>query len=67
MSKTAVAAPIKLVRIVRNAARKANKNSFMIPRRFRAAGESCLEGKAEVQSSGFTKFLTSLNSRYVKR
>ena len=67
MSKTAVVAPIRLVKSVRNAASKAKKNSFVTPRRFRAAGEWCLEGKADVQSSGFTRFLISLNSRYVKR
>ena len=67
MSNTAVAAPIKLVSIVRKAASKANMKSFVIPRRFRTAGESCLDGKAGVQSSGLTGNLISLDSRCVNR
>ncbi len=67
MSNTAVAAPIRLVSIVRNAASRANKNSFVTPQRLPFEGKSCLEGKAEVQRSELARFLTSLNSRWVKR
>lgn len=63
MSKTAVAAPIKLVNMVRKAASNANRNNFVTPRRLYFEEEFCREGKAEVQRSGFTRFLTSLNSR----
>ena len=63
MSKTAVAAPMRFVKIVRNAASKANKNSFGTPRGLPFDGTSCLGGKAEVQRRGLARFLTSLNSR----
>ena len=63
MSNTAVAAPMRLVKIVRNAASKAKRNNFVTPRRLHSEEESCLEGKAEVQRSGLARFLTSLNSR----
>ena len=67
MSRTAVAAPIRFVSIVRKAASKANKNNFVTPRLLWTAGESRLDGNADVQSSGLARFLKSLNSRYVNR
>ena len=66
MSKTAVAAPIKLVNMVRKAASSANRSNFVTPR-CPCFEEICREGKAEVQRSGFTRFLKSPNSRKVSK
>lgn len=63
MSNTAVAAPMRFVKMVRNAASKAKRNKFVTARRLHSEVGSCLEGKAEVQRSGLARFLTSLNSK----